>query len=470
MITASVTGARARPHPAGDPCESTAITPARRLGRLHGNGNYQVFCSRPTSMCDYPAGDTPDYPSTDITSVDTNQGSNPCMKKPTTVPSCADGDEKCGVTGNGARYRGHQTTTINGHTCRQWSARGLSGHNYCRNPDPRLDFNAAEAGYLWCWYGSAGGDWDYCFPKSGMGIAVGGRWHGAAWGATGFHQRWVDTNSWSSGPTFNRRRRGTSFEDPAEDCYEWGDEEYSMKIWYRVLNVGTWIGHPGSCLTCDADDEDSCAAASYWRSKYSMMIEHYRRDQLYLSAAGTHSRGVVDVEMEAWEDDRGDRCSYDSDGAGDDCHEKDSMRVHLSHSSKAPWMCADTSSGSPCRAGQSGVFQIPPWYPERYLTGVTKYRTHNDEVKTVACTRSGSTWYGRSNTPAKQVTWRWNELPTGPSDWLHSPVGAVHCDPEYLFGMPYNRMGGMMSDDYMWETSKSRKPHGALIFNTFYDI
>ena len=105
-------------------------------------------------MCDYPAGDTPDYPSTDITSVDTNHGSNPCMKKPTTVPSCADGDEKCGVTGNGARYRGHQTTTINGHTCRQWSARGLSGHNYCRNPDHGWGKcnNGTDCSQPWCLY------------------------------------------------------------------------------------------------------------------------------------------------------------------------------------------------------------------------------------------------------------------------------------------------------------------------------
>ena len=83
------------------------------------------------------------------------------------------------------------------------------------------------------------------------------------------------------------------------------------------MTAGGEDGTAGSFLTarsCDAIE------ASYWRSKYSMMIEHYRRDQLYLSAAGTHSKGVVDVEMEAWEDDRGDRCSYDPDGAGDDCH------------------------------------------------------------------------------------------------------------------------------------------------------
>ena len=84
----------------------------------------------------------------------------------------------------------------------------------------------------------------------------------------------------------------------------------------------------------------------------------------------------------------------------------------------------------------------------------------------------GSTWYGRSYTPARQVAYGSNISPQGPSDWLHGddPKAGMSCDPEYLNGLAFDRRGGMMSDCCMWESSRSRKPHGALIFNTFYDI
>jgi len=71
----------------------------------------------------------------------------------------------------GNKYRGTQSTTEKGYTCKNWKetkywsakyrAKGVGDHNYCRNPNnyPRP----------WCY--TTSGSWDYCFvPTCGVDI------------------------------------------------------------------------------------------------------------------------------------------------------------------------------------------------------------------------------------------------------------------------------------------------------------
>ena len=74
------------------------------------------------------------------------------------------------MSGNGANYRGCQTTTRSGYTCQAWASQSPHSHtrtpanypssglvsNYCRNPDGEPT--------IWCYTTDPNKRWELCEP------------------------------------------------------------------------------------------------------------------------------------------------------------------------------------------------------------------------------------------------------------------------------------------------------------------
>ncbi len=80
------------------------------------------------------------------------------------------------------------------------------------------------------------------------------------------------------------------------DCWETGDEEYTAKVWFWTDNDGAWRG--GTCRECTRNGD--CGNGN-WTDNYVYRFQ---------------SGSWLDAYIDAWEDDAGGRCDFNS---GDDC-------------------------------------------------------------------------------------------------------------------------------------------------------
>ncbi len=82
------------------------------------------------------------------------------------------------------------------------------------------------------------------------------------------------------------------------NCWETGSEEFSGKSSFMFNNDGSWLG--GTCYTIDSNGDGT-------KTINAQIVNRTLQSDA----------SVLDVYLDAWEDDGGNRCSYDS---GDDCH------------------------------------------------------------------------------------------------------------------------------------------------------
>lgn len=86
---------------------------------------------------------------------------------------CYDPTKSTTGEAKGENYRGCQSKSVNGFTCKLWSltstssstavqAMGEGDHNFCRNPNGASDT-------IWCYVYGSTNHWDYCVPQSHVG-------------------------------------------------------------------------------------------------------------------------------------------------------------------------------------------------------------------------------------------------------------------------------------------------------------